>query len=256
MGQEGVLFDTTPTPEVELILAKRFKFARLEAGWIEAEYSRPVHLGACVKFVQSRLSDRAFLKPLSLSVCMVVLVMSECRALIGQPAQKMEVQAREIETLPPDLDAWWKAFKAQETCTLVRDERAMRWLYFSEPFADSRKVLEIRKGSSLLGFVSFKLIRLPAVAIVELVDIAVLGMSRDVLGAIVHGMAKLARAWSEDVVYVRANPFSKEMGTLLSGAGFWRSPGKRRYYYFDRSKTLTSGDIHATPVDGDRSLFP
>jgi len=256
MAQDGVLFDTTPTPGVELILAKRFKFARLDSEWIKADYILPIHLRPCAVFVKWRLGNRPLLRPFSVAACMAVQALTWCRSVVGRLKRHPGIEVKEIDASPADLDGWWASYKRQRSYTLVRDDRSMRWLYFSGAYCQSRKVLEIRRGGALLGFVSLKRNRQPAFAIVELVDWAMLDLNEDCLSTIIIEVREAVRRWGEDVAFLRTNAFNARMADLLSRSGFWKFGGKSRYYYFDRTRKLSPGALHATPVDGDRSLFP
>lgn len=256
MAQDGILFDTTPTLGVEFILAKRFKFTRLNSQWIKTDYLRPVHLGACVKYVEWRFGNKAWLRPFSLTACMAAKALTSSRSLIAGPKRRLEVKVREIDVPPDDTDSWWGEYRSRHCYTLVRDKRAMRWLYYAGAFAKSRKVLEIRKDSSLVGFVALKLIRQTTWGLAEVVDWALLDMSVEILWEIADQVRRTVRLWSNDIAYVRVHAFEESMGKLLSRAGFWNVAGQARYYYLDRSKHLSSEGIYSTPVDGDRSLFP
>ena len=168
----------------------------------------------------------------------------------------MTEKVSSIEALPHDLQSWWQAFKAVHSYTLVRDQRAMQWLFFTGSFPESRKVLEVRKDSTLLGFVSLKLVELPAYAVVEVADMALIDASEPVLQASVSELAKAAGLWRKNVAYVRTNSFNDTMRKALLRAGFWKTEGRARYYYLDPSGNLAADHLYATPIDGDRALFP
>lgn len=257
MDQKGVLFVTTPSPVVEAIISKRLKFVRLDAEWIKTDFVLPVSLAAGINFVRWRPGSYPILKFFAWPICALIKGFTWWRTALGRLQSAKSVEVKQISELPSDLDSWWLAFERLHCYTLVRDRASMKWLFFAEHFPEkSRKVLEVRRDSTLLGFVSLKLIRQSGFSLVEVVDWALLDLEERMLVSIIFGIKQAAHGWDRDVAFVRMNAFNSSMGELLSRAGFWKLRANVRYYYFDHAHTIPIAMFHSTPIDGDKSLFP
>jgi hypothetical protein len=252
-AQKGVLFDTTPTPIVEAIL-KSSKFTSLDAPWMETNYIKPIHTQAVATYIANKSKFlKWFAHPFALCVCWL----SSIKAFGWAKGEFVgSTKIKEISEPPSDIDIWWEAFQAKTHFTVVRDSMAMNWLFFDSSILCKRKAFEIRHDDNLIGFAIIKIEKHLGYLRAELVDLACLDISENVLRAMIDYIIRFLRSQEQRVIDLKFHAFSELMQDTLSRSGFWKVSGNSRFYFKDPLGELGVGQVYGTALDGDRSMFP
>lgn len=256
LEQDGVLFNTTPTPLVEKIIAKRFHFTPLEQRWLKFDFLMPLTLRGTIAIFKQKFRGS---RPLSIISCVaggLAYFISLFFYLMSSIKGTEDIMLVDQKTIPLEYDDWWSRRKTCPSYFLARDRKTLEWLCFSKELENKRKLIAVYKKSRFIGTVLLKLVNTQENISVELVDLELLDESHNTRMQIFHQLRSSILRWSSEATYFRAYAMFPGDRKALYLTGFFKISGRNRFYYLDRYNSTNNNICNFSAIDGDRCLFP
>lgn len=269
LKQNRPLLDTTPSEKVANMLV-RLGFRNLEQEWLIKEAIYPVRVIGFWNFFINRAVTRKsmlfLLKIAGLFVLPSIKIFQKIHEL-QLPAVDRKYTIKEIQKFDNSYSSLWDKLKTKYSIMAVRNEAALNWFFFgSRDLLSSRRVIEIKVGETLIGYIAVKLVvsklKGKSYHYFEVVDMAIIEGEESAYFALLKGLLWLVKKSEKKALFIRIRPFDKTIEDCLRRFGFFWHKGKWGFLFRDFGENnpeigeRLQHSFYATPLDGDRCYFP
>lgn len=253
--QNGSLFSTSTEPKIKEAITYLFGYDELKSSWLNFKYTLPLSLVPSFRFV-SYYYKNSWVKRNLFKLGNIFYKLSALMYVASRKLVKSEIKINKCIAVPDDIELFNKKFVSKYNYVFPRNRENIDWLYFTGEQSSLRLLLEVRDGSELIGLVSFKCILSEGGARLELLDFALLYITRDIIRAVITQTQKISYKWRSDLAYVTFFSFDEVMDRELAKSGFYKMKSEDSFFIRTSPLHTKIPDFYTSPIDGDRPFFP
>ena len=199
--QNGSLFSTSTEPKIKEAITYLFGYDELQFHWLKYKYTLPLSLANSFNFISYYYKNFPVKKNLFKLGNVFYKLLAFMYSFSSELA-KSEIKVNQCTSVPDDVDLFNEKFVLKYNYVFPRSRENIEWLYFSGEQSSLRLLIEVRDGSELIGLISFKCILSEGGARLELLDFALLYVTRDIIKTVITQIQKISKKWRSDLAYV------------------------------------------------------
>lgn len=253
--QSGCLLSTTTEPKVQNVITYLFGYEKIEPTWIKYNYILPLSLAQGFKFITFHYKNNIVKRNVAKLGCVFSKILASTY-IFFECINKSKIKVTQCKIIPVDIEHFNEKLILKYKYIFPRDRKTTEWLYFSGTQSLLRLFLEVRDGTELIGFISFKCMSSHGVARVELIDFVLLYTTRTIIKKIIIKTQMIVKTWRRDAAFITLFSFNETMAAELVKAGFVKRKSENSFFIRPHPLNSSMHDFYTTPVDGDRPFFP
>ncbi len=265
MQQKALLFDTTPSPKVQLLLP-RLGFFRLERPWLVRE---AVFAGGLLPFLLFFVEKQASSARRVLAGAGTFMLLPLLWPLLYVRRMAWESRGHDYdvaveEDFSTEYETLWNEVGARSPLLAVRRPKELAWFFHASGAVRARSlVLGVRRKGVLQGYAAFKIVKRKffrtEYTCLEMVDLFLRKIDDGALVAVLQKAFSWSRQQGLRLPYIKVFPIAGSGPVLGALMCFWQMSRDTFWCRDNRPRGGENSDIagtmFATPLDGDRFFF-